>query len=231
MKIFHVTPIFFQRSVWPFVRIGLRLFAHLEIRGIEHVRELKSNAIFASNHTSELDGFIVAASVPFWSRFLPLYSVSRESTFYTNSGWRRYIYGKTLFNIVGAPQVRSGNKDYEKSLTNHIYLIEHGWSILIHPEGQITRDGTIQSNVRGGVAYLARRTGRPVIPVGISGAYHMSLADFFLRRRHIIVRFGEAITADELDISVRYDFLVHENIYKKEAEYMMERVKERLGEM
>lgn len=224
MKIFHVTPILFQRFVWPFVRIGLKLFVHLEIRGLENIRNIKSGAIFASNHTSELDGFLVAASVPFWSHFLPMYSVSRERNFYVDSGWRKYIYGPLLFNFIGAPQVRSGRKDYEISLSNHIVLLEYGKSVLIHPEGRISHDGKL-GEARGGVAYLARRTNLPVIPVGISGAYNMSIQDFFLRRRRVVVSFGEPITSEELDVSVRYEFLVYDNIYRKEAEYMMEKVK------
>ncbi len=224
MKIFHITPILFQRFVWPFVRFGLKIFVHLEIRGLENICNLRSGVIFASNHTSELDGFLVAASVPFWSRFLPMYSVSRERNFYVDSGWRRYIYGSLLFNFIGAPQVRSGYKDYEISLSNHIAILENGKSVLIHPEGRISRNGQI-GEARGGVAYLARRTNLSVIPVGIFGAYNMSISDFFLRRRHIVVSFGGPITSDELDTSVRYEFLVHDNIYRKEAEYMMEKVR------
>lgn len=230
MKIFHITPILFQRFVWPFARIGFIWFGHLKIRGLENITHIKSNVIFASNHTSEIDGFLVAASVPFWSHFLPMYSVSRERAFYTESGWRKYIYGSLLFNFIGAPQVRSGFRDYEIALMDHIELLEHGKSILIHPEGRISNHGII-GEARGGVAYLARRTGKPIVPVSISGAHRIGFLNLILRRRHIIVTFGSAITVDDLALSVNYDTLVHENIYRKEAEYIMLKVQDILSKI
>ena len=47
-------------------------------------------------------------------------------------------------------------------------LIEEGWNLIIFPEGGRSPDGWFQE-FRGGAAYLARRTGRPVVPVHIEG--------------------------------------------------------------
>src|SRR5690606_36449843 len=47
-------------------------------------------------------------------------------------------------------------------------LIDEGWSMLIFPEGGRSPDGWGQ-DFRGGAAYLARRTGAPVVPIHLSG--------------------------------------------------------------
>jgi 1-acyl-sn-glycerol-3-phosphate acyltransferase len=47
-------------------------------------------------------------------------------------------------------------------------LIERGWSLVIYPEGGRSPDGWGQP-FKGGAAYLANRTGAPVVPVHIDG--------------------------------------------------------------
>lgn len=228
MKFFYITPIILQGLIWLPTRIILRLFCRLEIRGLDNLKNIKSNVIFASNHTSELDAFIVASSLPFWSHFTPLYFASRENKFYDTSGWRQHFYGGLFFKLWGAQPVNSGLRDYEKSLANQIKLLQENKSVLLFPEGHITNDGSIQT-ARGGVAYLSRRMNKIIVPVAISGAYDMSISDFFFRQRKIIIRFGSLIYSDELDIVVSRKLDSVENIYKREAAYVMERVKEELA--
>ena len=231
MRLFYITPFILQGLIWLPTRLALSVFGRLEIRGLHNLTKVHENVIFASNHTSELDVFVIASSVPFWSHFSPLCFVSRENKFYDTSGWRRHLYGGAIFKLWGAQPVHAGLHDYEKSLANHIYLLQDGKSVLLFPEGHITTDGSVQS-ARGGVAFLASHVGCTIIPVGISGAYGMSLSDFLFRRRTIIVRFGEPIYPEELDIAVRQDHDAEssENVYKREATYIMEKVKDMLGE-
>ena len=225
MKLFYLTPIILQKCIWLPVRLALVVFGKIEIQGVETLRELKGNALFVANHTSELDAFIVASSVPFWSHFSPVFFASRENKFYDNSGWRRHIYGGFFFKLFGAQPIYAGFKDYEKSLVNHIQLLKDKKSILIFPEGRITSDGSIQE-ARGGVAYLAAHSTCHIIPVAISGACKMSLSDFFCRRRTLRIHFGHPIHRDEFEVMVRHDIDPLENVYKREAQYMMEKVGE-----
>jgi len=225
MKLFYLTPYILQKCIWLPVRLVLVVFGNIEIRGIERLRGLKGNALFVANHTSELDACIVASSVPFWSHFSPVFFASRENKFYDTSGWRRHIYGGLFFKLFGAQPIYAGFKDYEKSLVNHLQLLKDGKSVLVFPEGRITPDGSIQS-AHGGAAYLAAHSTCHIVPVAISGAHTMSLSDFLCRRRTIRIHFGTPIHRDEFDVMVRHDIDSIENVYKREAEYMMEKVKE-----
>ena len=51
-------------------------------------------------------------------------------------------------------------------------LLDDGWNLVIFPEGGRSPDGWAQP-FRGGAAYLARRTGRPVVPVYLHGTRHV----------------------------------------------------------
>lgn len=167
--------------------------------------------IFAANHSSELDAIVVPAALPFFSGLLPVFYVSRPREFYKTSGWRQMLYGGFFFKMWGAHAAVGGSKDYERSLAPHIKILQKGGNILIFPEGRKTRDGNIQTEAHGGIAYLASRIGCPVVPVRIFGDFNMTLGDFFLRKRKITVIFGAPI------------FIVIESIadYKKEAKTVL----------
>jgi 1-acyl-sn-glycerol-3-phosphate acyltransferase len=170
----------------------LILFGHLEVKGLENLKEIKSNVILACNHASELDPILPPAALPFWSHFSPMFYVSREKEFYGGSGWRRHFYGGNFFKAWGAYQVIVGLCDYEKALANQICIAKEGGTICIFPEGRTTPNGTIQM-AKGGVAYLAYITKIPVVPVRLEGTFHLHIKDFFMRRRRLSITFGKPI--------------------------------------
>ena len=69
-------------------------------------------------------------------------------------------------------------------------LLEDGWNLVIFPEGGRSPDGWTQP-FRGGAAYLARRTGRPVVPVYLHGTRHvLPKGGKGIRRTRTTVTFG-----------------------------------------
>jgi 1-acyl-sn-glycerol-3-phosphate acyltransferase len=190
MKFYFLSPLILQKLIWIPTNILLRGFGRLKIRGTENLEGLKGPVIFACNHTSETDPFFVPASLPFFSRFSPIFYTSRESKFYVNSGWRKYFYGGTFFKAWGSYPVHVGLHDYEKSLAHHIDILRAGGSLCIFPEGRTTPDGNIQP-AKGGVSYLAYVTGAPVVPVRIGGVFRFSFKDFLLGRRHLSIAYGK----------------------------------------
>ncbi len=218
MPLYSISPLLLQKIIWIPTRLSLKFFGHLKITGLENLKDVKTNVIFACNHTSELDPFFVPASLGFFSRFSPTYYTSREKAFYVNSGWRQIFYGGLFFKIWGSYPVFPGLQDYEKGLANHIRITNDGGNVCIYPEGGVTKDGLIQP-AKGGVAFLSERTGRPVVPVTINGLYKIRAKDIFLRRRHFSVHFGKPIYAKDL--------LSAGNDYKSAANIVMKRVGEK----
>lgn len=189
---FFWTPNILQRTVWPVVRPLLWFFTHFEVRGLENLTH-QTGVIFAANHSSEMDPILVPAALPFLSPRFPIFYVSRPRVFYKTSGWRQFFYGGFFFKLWGAHAAIAGARDYEKSLAAHLAIVRRGGSVLIFPEGRKTQDGTIGTEAHGGVAFLARATGAPVVPVHIRGVFKMTFADFLLRRRRVSVSFGAPI--------------------------------------
>lgn len=222
---FLLSPLLFQVTIWPITRFFLWFWGDLEVKGLENLDNLPKGrgVIFASNHSSEIDPFLPPASLPFMSRFIPLYYTTKERSFYEKTGIQQFFYGGFVFRFIGGCPVYSGMKNYEKSLVNHVQLLNEGHNLFVFPEGGITEDGNL-GEAHGGVAYLAEKTGSVVVPIGIYGVYGMSVLDFFSRKRNIKVIFGLPILQSELKINVSS---IDDSIlsYKKEAEYIMNKIK------
>ena len=83
-----------------------------------------------------------------------------------------YFFDKRLKGVLSALALNAIPIDREstgrKSSDQLRELIDDGWSLMIYPEGGRSPDGWGQE-FKGGAAYLAGRTGVPVVPVFIDG--------------------------------------------------------------
>jgi 1-acyl-sn-glycerol-3-phosphate acyltransferase len=198
MKLYEIPPFILQRIIWFPTYFLLVIFCRLEVRGKEHVRNAGRNVIFASNHSCELDPVFVNALCPYFSRHVPLFYVSREQGFYSHMGWwKKRLYGSWFFTAWGAFPAHAKLRNYGKSLEKHLAILRDGNDLCIFP---VWRDGPERKTVpaKGGVAYLARETGVPVIPVSIDGTEGMTAIDFILRRRKVVVTAGPALYAKDI---------------------------------
>lgn len=100
-RFFYIPPLILQTIVWPLTWFLFHFFGHLSVRGLSNLKDLDRGVIFASNHSNELEPVLLPASLPFLSRLMPMFYTSREHKFYTDFGWRKYIYGGTFFKLWG----------------------------------------------------------------------------------------------------------------------------------
>jgi len=169
-----------------------RLLTRMEIIGAEHIPG-EGGCLLVTNHISRLDtpALLVAAS----RRIYPLAA----------DKYKNFPVFNWLLNISEAIWINRTEFDRE-ALLNSIAVLKRGDVLGIAPEGTRSRNGSLQK-AKSGVAFLAARTGVPVIPVGITGTNTMMQDFSHLRRMRICVTFGEAfylpkygkLTADELD--------------------------------
>jgi len=137
------------------IRILLKLIARFEIRGKENV-PLTGGMILASNHIGILDIIMVYFTIDRTDLFIP---VAKK---WEKIRWIRWL-GKQLNFLF----VDRFNPDL-KALRKMIALMEDGKCLVIAPEGTRSRVGSLIEG-KPGVAYLAARSGFPVIPAGITG--------------------------------------------------------------
>ena len=142
-----------------------RAVAPCTVRGIEHLRHLESPVIFAANHASHLDTPLLLTTLPVEYRHRTI--VAAASDYFFDRTWKAVLWS---FSLAAIPIERS--KVNRRSADTAAGLLEDGWNLVIFPEGGRSPDGWAQQ-FRGGAAYLARRTGRPVVPVYLHGTRHV----------------------------------------------------------
>ncbi len=195
---YAISPSILQWLVWFPLRPLFKFFIRFRIEGIEHIKNLQKGVIFAANHSSEFDPILIPSAMPFLSRHIPFFYLSRDSDAYKHLGWyARLLYGGFFFKIWGAYPVKSGTHSYEKALGEHATFISEGHSVCIFPEAGMQRNGVLAKG-HGGVSYLAWETGKPIVPVGINGAANMGILEMLSRRRQVTIRFGEPLYQSEL---------------------------------
>ncbi len=224
--VYSFLPNALQRLIWIPTRLLFFFFIHLKIRGATELKRIPRGVIFAVNHSGELDSLIVPAALPFFSTHLPMFYTSREKSFYKRSGWRQSFYGGTFFKLWGAYPVRVGTHNYEESLSRHVEFLRDGRSICIFPEGGTTPDGNLRP-AKGGIAYLAWRTGSPIIPVRISNIWKLGFRGFISRKRNVTISFGNALFTKELFEFCKGVPVVNEerDDFKQAAQRVMEEIR------
>jgi 1-acyl-sn-glycerol-3-phosphate acyltransferase len=225
MKPYFLAPLFFQKLIWIPTRLLLLIFGRLERRGLSNLKGIKGPVIFACNHSNDIDPFMVPASLPFWSRFSPLFYAVREKDFYDNKGLVQEIFTEWFIALWGGYPVRVGTKDYSISLKKHIEILRDGGSFCMYPEGRITQDGKLQE-AKGGTSYLAHSFPSTIVPVGISGVYGMSVKDFFAGKRKIVISFGKPIVSEDLYNHIPQPHEAGKSVWKAEAEYILSKIGE-----
>ncbi|MBM3565370.1 MAG: AMP-binding protein [Alphaproteobacteria bacterium] len=151
-----------EAARWAVLRGGLNLLARLAgipfaIRGLENLPPAAQPCIFAVNHMSYLDGFVMAAAIP------------RIFSFVAKAELKGNPLVRVLLGRIGAAYVRRTDK--EGSLQDARRLAEQakvGRSLLYFPEGTLTRaPGLLPFRVGAFEAAIA--AGLPVVPIAIRG--------------------------------------------------------------
>ncbi len=219
-------PLIIQICLLVFLKPLFHFFLRLKVEGREHIPVHKKGLVIATNHITELDAILVGVISPFASGVLPLFFVAKPTEGYSNFGLRGLLYGGRLFRLLGAYRIYSGRRNYAYSLQHHLEILESGETVVIFPEGRRTLDGELQA-ARGGVAFMAHNKRVPVLPVGISGLYGITLKEFFLRKRQVTIKIGKPIQPKELFRTKKSFEKPH---YKREAQLVMHMIQKLMVE-
>jgi len=132
-----------------------RAFWRVTVEGKEHLP--KSGAFIVSPiHRSNIDFAVVAAITSRRMRYMGKDTLWKVKP----AGW--------FFTAMGGFPVRRGTADRE-ALRRCADVIEGGEPLVLFPEGT-RQTGPLVGEVFDGAAFLAARTGVPVIPIGVGGS-------------------------------------------------------------
>ena len=126
-------------------------------RGIEQI-DPQRPYVFMANHTSIADPLAVAVAIPQPFHYIFKKELGRIPVF----GWALLSLGQIMVDRENTEQART-------SLAETISGLSGNNSIIIFPEGWVSRDGRLLPLKKGGF-HLAIRKGLPIVPVRIEGA-------------------------------------------------------------
>ncbi|MBI2819961.1 MAG: AMP-binding protein [Acidobacteria bacterium] len=181
--------------VWP----ATMILCMPRIRGREHLLGVQGPALFIANHVTEKDiGFVLAAlphryryrlaTAMFGERLRDLRHPPADAPL-----WRRlvdrlsYVLVTALFNVFSMPKQSGVRASFQFAGES----VDRGQSILVFPEGQLTRDGRL-SPFRAGIGALAQSLHLPVVPIRIDGLYELRVAGKWMARPGTVrIQIGE----------------------------------------
>jgi len=144
-----------QRTVRSLIRILVNLIAEVETAGWEYL-PASGALVVASNHIGIIDILMFHYTLDRFDMFIPL------AEKWEKQAWIRWLARQLNFLFVDRY-----NPDL-KALRKMITLMEGGNALVIAPEGTRSRTGALIEG-KPGVAFLAARSGFPVLPVAITG--------------------------------------------------------------
>jgi glycerol-3-phosphate dehydrogenase (NAD(P)+) len=172
--------------VYWLVRAVFQPFFHLYFRlsriGREHIPD--GPVIFAANHRSFLDPFVMATLAR-----RPLYYVAKKELFRPGlQGW--------ILNALGAFPIDRGRAD-TSAIETAQKILARGDSVLIFPEGTRVRPGPLGAPKRG-VGRLALESGCPVVPVAAIGTEAIRRG-WRIRPHKVRIRVGRPLTFPQVE--------------------------------
>jgi 1-acyl-sn-glycerol-3-phosphate acyltransferase len=174
------------------VRVFARLYFRMEIHGSENV-PMTGPLIIAPNHSSFIDPPLVGCACPRALRFMAKAELFRNP-----------LIGSFLRKLQAFP-VHRGTADIA-AVRISLERLKEGDAMILFIEG--TRNpGDYLLPPTPGVALLARQSGAPVVPVGITNTHRaMSKKAWFPKPVKVKVAFGKPFTFQEVcpDVNDRH---------------------------
>lgn len=153
------------------------------IEGRENLRGCNGPLLVVCNHVSDVDVGFVQTALPVRLRNRIATATGGEAlealrTPAASRGFFGKIYdrvqwllGVSLLNLFPLPR----EAGFRQSFAYAGEAVDHGYSVLVFPEGRITVDGKMNP-FRAGIGLLANNLGIPVLPMRIVGLFEVKQA-------------------------------------------------------
>jgi long-chain acyl-CoA synthetase len=107
----------------------------------------------------------------------------------------KYFLATLLFNVFPLPRVR----DFQRSFAHAGEALDHGFNVLIFPEGQLSEAGKL-ARFRSGIGLLVKESGVPVLPIALRGLGEMKTRQIgWFRSGSLSIRVGKPMRFSPLD--------------------------------
>lgn len=155
-----------------------RILGRPSVSGSNNLKNLKGPVLFVSNHVTQVDAALILAVLPRRFRHRLAVAMMGEMLKQFRHPDRalpamvrllsliKYWLVTGLFNVFPLPQ----QTGFRESFRFAGESADRGYSLLIFPEGERTKDGSIGC-FRSGIGILSRELRIPIVPVRLDGLY------------------------------------------------------------
>ena len=165
------------------VRFIMKIITDIEVHGMEKLPP--GNVIVAANHLGRLDTAVLLCVIDREDIIMAIAEKYRDHPFFGAIG-----------RAVNAIWLNRFEADFG-ALRQILARMEQGGMLVIAPEGTRSKTEALQE-AKPGVAFLAGKSGYPILPVALTGTEDRGIVENLkrFRRSKIIVRGGELLTID-----------------------------------
>jgi 1-acyl-sn-glycerol-3-phosphate acyltransferase len=165
-----------------FVVVGTKV----KTEGLQHVKP-GATYLFMANHVSLFDLFVLGGFIP---------GIVRGVEAHNHHSWP--LYGWVTRRLGNIPIERESAHNSMSGFRRTLHLMTKGRSMIILPEGHRTLDGQIKP-FKKLPFMLAKQAEKAIIPIGLSGMYHLKRkGNWIIRPTTIKISFGPEITKEQI---------------------------------
>ena len=139
--------------------------SHIDIKGLENLREIDGPCIFIANHQSHLDTLVTHTALPEAIRSRIYYGAAQDRWFVKG---KRKLVLKPWYQSLALgtfPILRGGGRD---ALSYAHRLLQKRQHVFLFPEGTRATSEAL-GDFKHGATLLALQNGVPVVPIYLSG--------------------------------------------------------------
>jgi 1-acyl-sn-glycerol-3-phosphate acyltransferase len=140
---------------------AVAVLADPQVEGVDRIAHLDGPVVFAANHASHIDTPLLLSVLPEPWRHRTV--VAGAADYFFDTKLKAATFALTI-NAIPIERLRVSRTSANRA----VGLLQDGWSLLIFPEGGRSPDGWGQSH-KAGPAWLAVRTGLPIVPIHLEG--------------------------------------------------------------
>lgn len=146
-------------------RFVLMLLYRVSVKGLENYEKAGRRVLIIANHTSLLDGVLIAAFMP------------EKVTFAVNTHTAQKWWMRPMMSLVNAHRIDPTNPLASRAL---IKEMRRNIKVMIFPEGRVTVTGSLMK-IYEGTGMIAEKSGAMILPIRIDGAQYSPFS--YLKKR------------------------------------------------
>lgn len=172
------TRLLFRRFIKSLCRLLVFVCTRCEVRGLENYPR-QGAALVVINHLGDPDAVVVLATLPDFPEVIGKIEL------------RDILPLRWVMDALGVIWVHRGRPD-RRALSAALAALREGRRVLLAPEGRESLTGALEAGTEG-AAFLASRSGVPVVPITLTGTENQRVYGHLrrLRRARVTLTVGQ----------------------------------------